>query len=361
MNRVAVLTSHLSKGDAVSNDVAGMCDAFQRRGYDARMFAGGSDLTETKVGDVSEVQEFLKAPEDLLVYHFSIGWKTGLDLLSAVKCRRAIKYHNVTPPEFFKGISCWHEEQCRAGREEINEIARAGCDLYLSDSAFNREDLLAAGVHRDKCFVVPPFHHIERLQMIEPDMKVLDEFRDGATNVLMVGRVAPNKGHRDLIEAFAAYHYDYNRASRLLIVGKEQESFKAYSKQLREFMTYMLSDDIVTFTNEVTDSALKAYYMLSSVFTMASEHEGFCVPALEAMSMKLPVVAYASSAVPEMVEGAGVVLNERRPYLMAEAINRLVSDEELGYVVGTMGWRRYEQQFTNERIEAELFRVLGSL
>jgi glycosyltransferase involved in cell wall biosynthesis len=361
MNRVAVLTSHLSKGDAVSNDVAGMCEAFERRGVEARMFAGGSDLRDTKVHDASEVTGFLKDPEDLLVYHFSIGWKTGLELLSAVKCRTAIKYHNVTPPGFFASVSRWHEEQCRAGREEIKELALAGCDLYLSDSAYNREDLLAAGVEAGRCFVVPPFHHIERLQTIEPDMDVLDEFRDGAVNVLMVGRVAPNKGHRDLIEAFAAYHYDYNRKSRLLIVGKEAAAFKVYSKGLREFMAYMLADAVVSFRGEVTDSALKAYYLLSSVFATASEHEGFCVPALEAMSMKIPVVAYSSSAIPEMVKGAGIVLNERRPYLMAEAINRVVADEELGYALGTLGWRRYEQDFTNERIEAELFGVLRSL
>jgi glycosyltransferase involved in cell wall biosynthesis len=361
MNRVAVLTSHLSKGDAVSNDVAGMCAAFQRRGYDARIFAGGSDLTELDIGDVAEVKEFLASPSDLLVYHFSIGWKPGLDLLRDVLCRRAIKYHNVTPPEFFAGVSLWHEEQCRAGREEIRDIALSRCDLYLSDSDYNSRDLLRMGVPPEKCFVVAPFHHIERLQMIEPDMDVLDEYRDGFTNVLMVGRIAPNKGHQALIEAFAAYHYDYNRRSRLLIVGKEAAVFKAYSKRLREFMTYILADDIVTFTGEVSESALKSYYLVSSVFAMTSEHEGFCVPVLEAMSMKLPVVAYASSAIPEMVEGAGVVLNNRSPYLMAEAIDRLTKDEAIGYALGTTGWQRYERDFTNERIEAELFRALENL
>jgi glycosyltransferase involved in cell wall biosynthesis len=94
---------------------------------------------------------------------------------------------------------------------------------------------------------------------------------------------------------------------------------------------------------------------------MTSEHEGFCVPALEAMSMKLPVVAYSSSAIPEMVEGAGILLQERSPYLMAEAIDRLTRDEAAGYRLGMTGWQRYVQDFTNERIEAELFRALKSL
>jgi glycosyltransferase involved in cell wall biosynthesis len=361
LRRVAVVTSHLSLGDAVSNDVVGMCAAFQRRGFEVRMYAGGWDFTETKVYDVSEIYEFLTDPADLLIYHYSIGWNPGLELLRKLKCRRAIKYHNVTPPEFFAGISQWHEEKCREGRLEIEEIARAECDIYLADSEYNREDLLLEGVAEEKCFVVAPFHHIERLQRIEPDMDVLDKYRDGVTNILMVGRVAPNKGHSDLIEAFAIYHHDYNRNSRLFIVGKEVPSFEAYSTRLRELITYALSEDVVSLMGEVSDSALKAYYLLSSVFAIASEHEGFCVPLVEAMSMKVPVVAYASSAIPAIVGGAGFALKERRPYLMAQAIDRLVRDEALSFDFGIRGWRRYEQAFTNEKIEAELFRVLSKL
>jgi glycosyltransferase involved in cell wall biosynthesis len=359
--RVAVVTSHLSLGDAVSNDVVGMCDALQRRGFEARMYAGGWDFTETKVYDVSEIYEFLTDPADLLIYHYSIGWNPGLELLRKLKCRTAIKYHNVTPPEFFAGISQWHEEKCLEGRLEIEEIARAGCDIYLADSEYNREDLLLEGVAEEKCFVVAPFHRIERLQRIEPDLDVLDKYRDGVTNILMVGRVAPNKGHVDLIEAFATYHHDYNRNSRLLIVGKEVPAFETYSRRLRELLTYTLSEDVVSLMGEVSDSALKAYYLLSSVFAIASEHEGFCVPLVEAMSMKVPVVAYASSAITALVGGAGFVLKERHPFLMAEAIDRLVRDEALSFDFGMMGWRRYEQNFTNEKIETELFRVLSKL
>lgn len=361
LRRVAVVTSHLSTGDAVSNDVVGMFRAFESRGFEARLFAGSADFTEPKVDSVADIHQFLTDPADLLIYHYSIGWDPGLALLREAKFRRAVKYHNVTPPEFFVGVSPWHEEKCRAGRVELEEIVRAGCDIYLADSEYNREDLLLEGADEEKSFVVPPFHHVKRLQELEPDFDILDEYRDGATNILMVGRVAPHKGHLALVHAFAAYHHDYNRNSRLLIVGKEEEAFKIYSDRLREQATYMLADDAVLFIGEASDSALKAYYLLSSVFAIASEHEGFCVPIIEAMAMKVPVVAYASSAIPATVGNAGLVIEERRPYLMAEAINRLVSDEELNFAVGLTGWQRYQQDFTNEKIEAELFRALNNL
>jgi glycosyltransferase involved in cell wall biosynthesis len=361
MSRVAILTSHLASGDAVSNDVVGMRQALERRGLDARIFAGSSDLIETEVHPHDQTKQFLTGPADLLIYHHSIGWDPGLELLREVDCRTAIKYHNVTPPEFFAGISPWHEEKCRAGRQELGVVARAGCDLYLADSEYNRKDLLLEGVPEQISFVVPPFHHIERLQSIEPDLGILDEYRDGKVNVLMVGRVAPHKGHLALIQAFAAYHHDYNRDSRLFIVGKEEAAFKLYSQRMREMAALTFSEDAVLFVGGIQDDALKSYYLLASVFAIASEHEGFCVPLVEAMSMKVPVVAYASSAIPATSGGAGLIISERRPYLMAEAIDRVVRDDALNFAFGMLGSRRYEQYFTNEKIERELFRALSRL
>src|ERR1700686_4044267 len=195
MRRVAILTSHLTNGDAVSNDVVGMHKAFEKHGFDGRMVAGGVYFTEPEVHHPAKIEQFLRDPADLLIYHYSIGWDPGLELLRKLKCRIAIKYHNVTPPKFFIGISPWHEEKCHKGRREIKDLARAGCDIFLADSEYNRDDLLLEGMEEERCFVVPPFHHIERLQSIEADLEVLDAYRDGTTNILMVGRVAPHKGH----------------------------------------------------------------------------------------------------------------------------------------------------------------------
>lgn len=361
MNRVAVLTSHLTPGDAVSNDVVGMRMALEKRGFEARMFAGSSDFTEPKVYPLAELEPFLEDPADLLIYHYSIGWDPGLEILRAAKYRTAIKYHNITPPQFFSGISPWHEDKCLEGRRQLEEIARAGCDIYLADSEYNRMELLQEGVSERRSFVVPPFHHIDRLHEIEPEMEVLDKYRDGTTNILMVGRVAPHKGHPALITAFAAYHHDYNPQSRLLIVGKPEEAFKIYSTQLRELTDFLLTEDAVLFVGEVTDSELKAYYLLANAFAIASEHEGFCVPLVESMAMRVPIVAYESSAIPATVGEAGIVLQEREPYLMAEALDRLVRDESLSLDFARAGWHRYEQQFTNQKIEQRLIEALSEM
>ena len=361
LNRIAVVTSHLAPGDAVSNDVVGMCEAFLRRGYDARMYAGSWDFDDPVVHPISEIRSFIKQADDLVIYHHSIAWTPGQELLGDSQCRTGIKYHNITPAEFFAGISPWHQDKCRTGRRELKEIARAGCDLYLADSNYNRQELLELGVPPHKCFVVPPFHHIDRLEALEADEKVLDSYRDGKANILMVSRVAPHKGHVALLEAFATYYLDYNTESRLIIVGKEEEPFRRYSQRIRDVASRLLLDGAVVFTGPASDRALKSYYLLSNLFAIASEHEGFCVPIVEAMALKVPVIAYASSAIPDTLADAGVLLSERSPNLMAGAINRLITDEELSFNFAVSGRQRYEQHFTNERIEVEFFNSVSRL
>jgi glycosyltransferase involved in cell wall biosynthesis len=361
MTRIAILTPSLTSGDAVSNDVLGMHDVLRERGYDVRVFAEGWALDKPRVWPSPQLENFLKQPTDVLIYHYSRGWDPGLDLLRELKCRKIIKYHNVTPPEFLAGYNSDFAAMCLEGRQQLALIARSGSDLYLSDSAYNMRELVAEGAGESKCFVVPPFHHVDRLHSVEPDKSVLNSCSDGKINICMVGRVAPNKSHPALIEAFAAYHHDYNPHSRLIIVGKEEVRLAKYATLLRAMARRLELPEDIIFTGEVSDRALRAYYAAAHVFMITSEHEGFCVPLVEAMAMKIPIVAYASTAIPETVGTAGLVWEERNPYLLAESIKSIVGDRSVGQALSAMGWRRYAQHFTNARIEAGFLNAINEL
>jgi glycosyltransferase involved in cell wall biosynthesis len=361
MTRIAILTPSITTGDAVSNDVFGMYDILRQLGHETRIYAEGWTFDKPKVWPAPKIGNFLKSSSDLLIYHYSRGWDFALDLLRDLKCRTAVKYHNVTPPELVVRFSKDYARMCLEGRNQLTLIANAGCDLYMSASAYNERELLEGGVPESKSFVVPPFHHIDRLNSIEPDRKILYAYMDGKTNILMVGRISPNKGHPALIEAFAAYHHDYNQNSRLLIVGKGETRLNTYSKLLHEMVRRLKLEDSVVFTGEVSDNELKAYYTVAHVFMITSEHEGFCVPLVEAMSMKVPIVAYGSSAIPGTVDGVGLVWNEKNPYLLAESVNKIVTGNGVGATLGRMGLRRYEQHFTNERIRTKFLNAIGKL
>ena len=69
---------------------------------------------------------------------------------------------------------------------------------------------------------------------------------------------------------------------------------------------YQMLEDRFIFTGPVPDAELAAYYRASSVYISLSEHEGFCVPLVEAMAMDVPVLAYSAAAVPDTLGGAGV-------------------------------------------------------
>jgi glycosyltransferase involved in cell wall biosynthesis len=361
MTRIALLTPSITTGDAVSNDVIGMYTVLSKRGYEVQIFADGCSMTEQRVRPASTISRFINSSGGLLIYHYSMGWDTGLEILRELPCKTVIKYHNVTPPEFFIRFSEAHVLMSHGGRKQLKEIARAGCDLYLSASEYNMRELLAEGAHEKNNSVVPPFHHIDRLNSIEPDPGVLRTYQDGATNVLMVGRVAPHKGHAELIEAFANYYYHYNSNSRLLIVGKQDAAFNSYYKLLREMVACLKLQGAVVFTGGVTDEALKAYYMSAHVFLITSQHEGFCVPLVEAMAMKVPIVAYSSSAIPDTAGDAALVWPERNPNLAAESIHTIISNSKVGAGLGKMGWQRYQRLFTNERIEEQLIAAIDGL
>ncbi len=361
MVKIAILTPSITTGDAVSNDVLGMYEVLRQSGRNVRVFAEGWTPTRPRVWPAPQVESFLNNSSDLLIYHYSRGWDPGLDFLRRLRCRKVIKYHNVTPPEFFVRYNTDFAAMCAEGRRQLQPVARSGCDVYLSASAYNMRELVGAGASESKSFVVPPFHHIDRLDSLEPEQSVLNEFDDGRTNICMVGRVSPNKGHPALIEAFAAYHHDYNPNSRLIIVGKEELRLAKYSALLRGMAKRLKLERSVVFAGEVSDRALKAFYLAAHVFMITSEHEGFCVPLVEAMAMKIPIVAYSSTAIPETVGPAGLVWKERNPYLLAESIKSIVSDQSVGKTLSDMGWRRYTQNFTNAKIEAGFLTAINGL
>jgi glycosyltransferase involved in cell wall biosynthesis len=359
MTRVAILTPTITSADAVSNDVFGMWRVLSGRGHDVQIFADDWGLSEQAIRHSSVTKSFLQDDADaVLIYHHSIGWDQGIDILEEAQCRTIIKYHNVTPAEFFEGISSRHSSLCKKGRLQLSFIARSCHNLFLAASAYNMNELLAEGAGLSQTFIVPPFNQVDSLQSIAPDLGIIDRYTDGKTNLLMVGGIRPNKGHVALIEAFATYYYHFDCNSRLLVIGGANEAFETYSRLLRELTDLLCLDVAVVFTGEVSASALKAYYLVANAFMLTSEHEGFCVPLVEAMAMRLPIIAYESAAIGETARDVGLVWPERDPFLMAESIDYLVQNEESGAALGLNGGRRYEQRFSNEAIEKQFLDVL---
>jgi glycosyltransferase involved in cell wall biosynthesis len=332
----------------------------RQRGHEVGLFADNSNLTEAEVQPASAAAFYLRDVNDVLIYHHSIGWDGGVTVFKSIDCRKIVKYHNVTPPEFFEGISQEHHDLCRNGRLQLADIIRSKPELYLAASAFNKADLEVAGTPEERTFVVPPFNLGENLQACESNLDLVDRYNDGTINLLSVAGVRPNKGHAALIEAFATYYYNFNGRARLFIVGARHKSFHRYENMVRTLINSWCIDSRVVFTGEVSNPDLKSYYLLSHALITTSEHEGFCVPLVEAMAMKLPIIGYASTAVPETARNAALIWDERDPYLIAQSIDFLLSNESAAMALTVRASQRYEKTFSNQAIEKRFLDVTAA-
>jgi len=171
--------------------------------------------------------------------------------------------------------------------------------------------------------VVPDFSHLDR----EPQWLVARDFDDAWTNILFVGRVIANKKIEDLVRFFHAYQSRFNPRSRLLIVGAHS-GFERYLAAIQH-MAASLGTAHVHFLGHVSDEELVAFYEIADLFLCASEHEGFCVPLVEAFYMGVPVLAYAATAVPSTMDGAGVLYDDKDPLHVAGLMDAILSDAAL--------------------------------
>ena len=312
----------LGYGDAIGHEVLGIQRVLRQAGYTSDIFV---ETADPRLEDLTrDFRELVEAShrDNILIHHFSIGSKASR-IAYALPDRMVLVYHNITPPEYFADIHRLLVRLCYHGRREL--AAYTGrCDLALGDSEFNRRELEALGFPETGVLpVVPGFSHLEG----PPNDVVAREFDDEWTNVLFVGRIIPNKRIENLIRFFATYKTRYNHRSRLLIVGS-YGGFERYLAMLHQLVARLGVHD-VHFTGHVSNEELTAYYDVADVFLCASEHEGFCVPLVEAFHERIPVLALARTAVPDTMDGAGVLYAEPDPAEVAMLLDLVVSDQAL--------------------------------
>ena len=331
MSRIARPAVHqvlatLGYGDAIGHEVLGIQRVLRHAGYTSDIFVETADpRLEPLTRDYRELVDASHS-DNLLLHHFSIGSKASRTAY-ALPDRMALIYHNITPPEYFASVHRTLARQCFRGRREIHAYVDR-CDLAMGDSEFNRQDLEQLGFPRTAVLpVVPDFSHLDE----EADRFVAQQFDDEWTNIVFVGRVIANKKIEDLIRFFHEYHTRINARSRLLIVGVFS-LFERYFAALTHLVEELRLTN-VHFVGHVSDAELVAYYELADLFLCASEHEGFCVPLVEAFYKQVPVLAFAATAVPATMDGAGVLYDDKDPRYVAALMDAILSDSALQDVI----------------------------
>jgi len=312
----------LGYGDAIGNEVLGIQRVLQGAGYESEIFVQSADhRLEDLTLDYRDLPE-ASHPDNLLIHHFSIGSRASR-VAYALPDRMALVYHNITPPEYFVDVHKMLVRLCYLGRRELG-FYKDRCDLALGDSEYNRQELEAIGFPVTGVLpVVPDFSHLAG----PANYMQAAQYDDGWVNVMFVGRVIPNKRIEDVIRSFHAYKQWFNPRSRLLLVGS-YGGFEKYLSMVQQFIADIGAQDVY-FLGHVANEELTAYYEIADVFLCASEHEGFCVPLIESFHMGVPVIAYAATAVPATMDGAGVLYTDKHPLHVAGLIDAVASDRDL--------------------------------
>jgi glycosyltransferase involved in cell wall biosynthesis len=261
-----------------------------------------------------------------ILYHSSVGSPVA-EFVAERSEPLIIDYHNITPSSFFQAWEPSVVGVLNLGRRQLARLAPRAV-LGLADSTFNAQELARLGTPTTK--VVPIMLDVARLDR-NPDPEVVARIEKaraaGGADWLFVGRMAPNKAQHDIVKAFAAYRRFHDPDARLHLVGGSTSH--RYETTLREFIEALDLERTVDITGPVSPAALSAYYESCDVFVACSDHEGFLVPLLESMHHRLPVVAFASSAIPETLGNAGLLLDTKDPVTVAAAVDRVLSDPVL--------------------------------
>jgi glycosyltransferase involved in cell wall biosynthesis len=233
-------------------------------------------------------------------------------------------YHNITPSEYFSEYNNSTYRLVLDGLDQVKYL-HDKFDYCLAVSEFNRLDLISYGYKCpiDVIPVIIPFSIYDR----NPSKELLHEYNDDYKNLLFLGRISPNKKQEDIIAAFFCYQKYYNKKSRLFLVGN-WEGMEQYYSRLRDYINVLGVENVV-FSGHASFDEVLSYYSLADVFLCMSEHEGFCVPLVEAMYFDVPVIARASAAIPSTLGGAGIMIKEKEPHFIAGLINAINTDQAL--------------------------------
>lgn len=342
MKRIHQLLPDLVYGDAISNHAIWIKRILRAWGYASEIYAVRCyDSRVVKEARIFDPDSVLR--EDGLLYHHSIGCELESFLVGhpGPKC---LIYHNITPASYFEPYRPDFARKLRDGREHLRTMA-PHFSVSVGDSAYNARELAKMG------FAMPgilPIGVSPEKWESPPDEGVMRALNDGKTNILFVGRIIPNKCIHHLVEAFSAY-LSMDPHARLILVGEDLPD-DPYCAHVRDIIQREGLREHVLVTGKVSDAQLQAYYRSAHIFWSMSEHEGFCVPLIEAMWFDVPVLAYKSTAVPETLGKGGIMFTQKDDLASVAGLAKLLVRDETLKAAVLWAQRKRRTDFLPERI-----------
>lgn len=319
------VTSSLTYGDGVANCILALDEMLRDAGYKSVIIANAVDsrLRRKDIIEFSGIEEFKLKENDILIYHLFIG-TTLNGIIEKLPCKKILVYHNVTPAKFFRGVDDKLATACLHGLLDAESTVGNYLKCIVM-SEYSKGNLIQYGWNAEDIDVIPLINGYQKKGMTDFNREIAEKYSDGLRNFIFVGRIVPHKKIEDIIRIFAYYQKNIFPDVRLILVGSI--GYKNYYKALEKYIEELDVQNVI-FTGHVTDEALEAYYSVADLFLCMSEHEGFCMPLIEAMGRGIPVLAYAAAAVPETMGNAGILLESKDETVACKHIDRVFLDKQ---------------------------------
>jgi len=348
--QVLQVYSHLLANDGVSSFICNFSNILYEHKIDNKLYGISIDKHSSfdikKWANVNTLKHNI-TPKTFIIFHFAMPTPLSF-MISKLDCPKVLLYHNITPPVFFEKYNTDLKNIVTDGLRQM--IYMASYFSYAwGVSEYNCTQLREAGYVRTSAANHP--NDFNLFSTISPCKKIKKS--KGIKNIIFVGRIAPNKRHEDIIRAFYYYHR-INPNSKLTLVGS-YEGFQNYKNDLVQ-----LSNDLkvpLNITGMVSLDELVAYYQNADLFLCMSEHEGFCVPIIEAMYFGVPVLAFDSSAVIETVGNAGIIFKQKHFPSVAHLMNEVLNNTTLLNKMKTAGKER-ALYYSKENVSKRLFKLI---
>ncbi len=336
--KIHQLVSGFRPGDAISHNALSIQHCFKSElKVESNIYSESQHVDDAFKSYCMDYQMLNPHLEEVIFLHYSIDTPIT-DYFLKLNCRKVLIYHNVTPAKYFLGVAFEKVVRLMQGRERLKDF-KDQCGLYLADSQFNADELNQLGLN--PVSIIPLMIDYAYLDT-SPDSLVLKNNSEKSFNILFVGRTAPNKKIENLIHIFYLFNKTVTDNSKLFIVGMHVGMEKYYGMLQKLVNDYGLQNKVI-FTNFVSTSQLIAYYKIASIFLCLSEHEGFCVPLVEAMKMKVPILALDRGAVKETIGKAGLIFNEVNFPYVVEVMAELYSNAALSNNLIKLGQERFQE------------------
>ncbi len=356
-----ITVPNFTKNDAVCNEASILCELLIQAGIPTYIFAESYEKeARTFLLSRSKFLFLLSSPHTLLIYNHCVYWSRGNEFLKYARGPIFFRYHNVTPPSFFEPYDPISTFATRKGREQTEYIVKSldkKITRYIPVSPFNQQELENIGVSKEKISTLAPFHTLKKFETCKINEKLKRELKDVKVNILFVGRIVPNKGFDRLLQTLKSYISFYGSNVRLIFAGALSDNFRDYYEHLRLFINNYRLSSKVRWMGKVSLEDLHTLYACADAFLVLSEHEGFCVPILEAQFHKVPIIAVDSTAIRDTIGEGQLCFSEFHPDLLATALNRVVTDLKLRENLIQAGLRNLETYSLNN-LSSQILKLL---